>query len=92
MKSAILLFLALAGFGAGCANQQMWHPAENEVVDYDSPRQLPSEQWPNAGYEFYRLRHPAPELEADINQHQRILVNGVVVPFVMDSAPDKSSP
>ena len=89
----MLLVLSLAGFGAGCASQKTWHPVEAEAgMVYDSPRQLASERWPDAGYQYYRVRYYAPEIELDINQHQRIANQTVVIPFVSSLASSDGPP
>jgi hypothetical protein len=83
MKYTILLVLSLAGFGAGCASPSTWHPVQAEVgLVYDSPRKEPSQRWPNASFEYYRQAYWAPEIVADINQHQRLVIQGVETPFV----------
>jgi hypothetical protein len=89
MKYAKMLgfVLSLAGFGAGCASPTAWHPvAVDTGLDYDSCRESTSERWPNANFEYYRQKYWAPEIEADINQHQRILIQGVETPFISSSA------
>lgn len=89
MKRAMMLgfVLSLAAFGAGCASHTAWHPVTAETgMVYDSTRESSSERWPNAGFEYYRQKYWAPEIETDINQHQRITIQGVETPFVSSAA------